>query len=68
MPEEKNIYDMKLHDMTGYDMTSDGEVFMSDGLVVTRVPGGWVYVMGKDRSACFVPYNDEFKPPDVEQA
>ena len=70
MPEEKNIYDMKLHDMIGFDMTVDGcpDGEVKDNLIITRVPGGWVYIGGMDRSACFVPYNDEFKPPNVEQA
>ncbi|KKM27257.1 hypothetical protein LCGC14_1576530 [marine sediment metagenome] len=61
MPKDKSIYDMKLHDMIGYDMSASDGISGKDGLIVTRVPGGWIYVMGKDRGACFVPYSSEFK-------
>ena len=63
MPKEKSIYDMKLHDMIGFDMTvdDDPEALVKDNMVITRVPGGWMYVAGIDRSACFVPYSPEFK-------
>jgi len=62
MPENKSIYDMKLHDMIGYDMSASDGTPGKDALIVTRVPGGWIYVMGKDRSACFVAYSSEFQP------
>ncbi len=67
MAKDKSIYDMKLHDMIGYDMTVDGDPNgdKKDDLVITRVPGGWMYVAGVDRSACFVPYSDEFRTKDT---
>lgn len=63
MPKEKSIYGMKLHDSIGYDMTVDGDPngTVKDNLMITRVPGGWMYIAGLDRSACFVPYSGEFK-------
>ena len=66
-PKEKSIYDMKLHDMIGYDMTVDGvpDGDKKDDLAITRVPGGWVYVAGVDRSACFVPYSEEFQQENL---
>ncbi len=60
---KKKIHGMKLHDMIGYNMTVDGDLKgqVEDNLTVTRVPGGWIYTAGMDRSACFVPYSEEFK-------
>ncbi|MCH9712522.1 MAG: hypothetical protein K0U20_07875 [Proteobacteria bacterium] len=36
------------------------ETIECKGLYITRVPGGWVYDSDQN-SACFVPYNEEFK-------
>ncbi len=62
MPKDKNIHDMKLHDMIAFDMIQDGsDDVVKESLIVARVPGGWMYIGGTDRSACFVPYSDEFR-------
>ncbi len=55
------LYSMKLH-----------EQLASPGLIITRVPGGWLYTDysengtgGVDQSTCFVPFNDEFQKPET---
>lgn len=42
----KTIYELDLHE----------SLEIEDGIVVMRVPGGWIY------EAVFVPYDDEFNP------
>jgi len=62
MSNEKCIYDLKLH-----------ETIVAEGQAVTRVPGGWIYILlgvdiDKHNSILaqpvpvFVPFNDEFDP------
>ena len=53
--KELNIYQMKLHQQEK----------VHDGLMVTRVPGGWIYetpdASGQYWSSCFVPFDNEFQ-------
>ena len=72
MAEEKNIYNLKLHE----------EMHFENGRFVMRVPGGWIYKFYNANTIAFpdskkiqththkidshyenvfVPYNDEFK-------
>lgn len=44
---EKELYNLKICEYTGFD-----------GVVYTRVPGGWTYEC--EKGVCFIPYNDEF--------
>lgn len=48
--EEKTMYDLKLNE--SMRITDYGQIY------ITRVPGGWIY---DGHTACFVPYNSEFK-------
>ena len=52
------LYEMKLHRMLEINET----------MVVTRVPGGWLYNSYTEHteSLAFVPYNDEFKYADTD--
>jgi len=49
------IYDLKLHESTK----------IYEGLIVTRVPGGWIYEIQKPMAnileIVFVPFNNEFQ-------
>lgn len=44
-----------------------GEHYLSNGILVLRVPGGWIFTQGKyedssgDRTSVFVPFSTEFK-------
>lgn len=54
--EDKNIYDMELHE----------RIFIqSAGFYVVRVPGGWIYIaefaIHSREEIVFVPFNEEFK-------
>ncbi len=57
MNEEKTIYDLKLHE----------QLKISTCIYVTRVPGGWLYDYYEDgqKTACFVPYSNEFINDDI---
>lgn len=51
---ENNIYNLELHEVT----------VITNGLHVTRVPGGWIYESFIDEvsiSSTFVPFNNEFQ-------
>ena len=57
---KKTIYDLKLHE----------SLLIDKFILVTRVPGGWIYILfgsvedgiDKDPMSTFVPYSNEFKP------
>lgn len=51
-----NIYALKLHET----------IEIKKGLIVTRVPGGWLYIhkelaIGSSDQTVFVPFNNEFQ-------
>ena len=55
------IYKMKLHET----------LMLDDCLLITRVPGGWIYEIsaetgtgGYSLTSVFVPYNNEFEYED----
>jgi len=59
-----DIYTMKLHD----------EITLYRGLEVVRVPGGWLYRFGSERSdgdwsitATFVPFDNEYHPSNINK-
>ena len=52
--QAKKLYNMDLHETIDIG---------DQGIIVTRVPGGWIYETGYARQTrVFVPYNDEFLP------
>ena len=52
MEKNKDIYKMKLHEAIKLDGYPD--------IVITRVPGGWIYGDWNIVGGCFIPYNKEF--------
>lgn len=59
----KSIYDLELHEVMEVEMSD------TDRAVISRVPGGWIYLLqvydliGRRDGVkfVFVPYNEEFK-------
>ena len=53
MEEEKTIYTLKLHEY----------MCVNGGVLITRVPGGWIYERTDSDSdiLVFVPFSNEFK-------
>lgn len=53
--EVDDIYKLKLHQSTN----------IAEGIIVTRVPGGWIYEFQKPQvnilQPVFVPFNNEFQ-------
>lgn len=49
--DSKKLYSLKLH-----------EDYTVDGVSITRVPGGWIYMFGM--GLIFIPFNNEFKEND----
>ena len=45
------LYYLDLHETTG----------AGNGTTITRVPGGWIYMLGPNSSPVFIPFNDEFE-------
>lgn len=37
-----------------------GEMLVSHGITIGRVPGGWIY--SSDVGCAFIPWSDEFQP------
>ena len=62
MAENKNIYDLELHEAEIVGQQNDE----TGGVICSRVPGGWVYTTchGPCMTSVFVPYSDEFAPKD----
>lgn len=58
---EKNLYEMKLHEMARANWDQNGAVCYD----VMRVPGGWIYTMfdksKESQSSVFVEYHNEFQ-------
>lgn len=56
----KDIYEMKLHEVTFLDVDS------ADHFVIYRVPGGWIYILKslslEKNPSFFVPFDNEFQP------
>jgi hypothetical protein len=56
METTKSIYDLKLHEWMQVD----------EYLIITRVPGGWIYEYRRPSvnilEPVFVPYSNEFNP------
>jgi len=50
MEDNKDIYNMTLHERVYYDRHR----------YVERVPGGWIYRRTTENSPVFVPYSSEF--------
>jgi hypothetical protein len=50
MDSTQMIYKMKLHEQIGIN-----------NMMITRVPGGWMYREMRLGDSCFVPFNEEFK-------
>lgn len=53
--EAKELYGLKLHE----------SMRLSNGTVIMRVPGGWIYdcwdcEVGTSKAGTFVPFNNEF--------
>ena len=58
----KTLYNLELHESLSTPF----------GIVIMRVPGGWLYdcwdtEVDKFKEGTFVPYNDEFKYLDIER-
>jgi hypothetical protein len=53
VPENKNIYNLSLHEMTITHL-------LCDFIKVLRVPGGWIYYYTSDIGT-FVPFDNEFQ-------
>lgn len=50
----------RLYNMDLFDRVTTEDV------VITRVPGGWIYESGvTSQTCCFIPFNNEFMPVDV---
>jgi len=56
MKEEQTIYTLKLHE----------HIVTSDSLIITRVPGGWIYEYSIVDSLVFVPFSGEFMGGKVD--
>lgn len=58
LADQKALYDMKLHETKGFDIGANKNI------MVTRVPGGWLYVIegGYGITTTFIPFvpNKEF--------
>ena len=53
---EKNIYELELHET----MMIERDEYV--GLIITRVPGGWLYGYRKDENSdVFVPFDNGFQ-------
>ncbi len=59
MIDEKTIYDLKLHEAIAKKVISNGKHITT--MLITRVPGGFLYMNDGLTLQTFVPYNDEFK-------
>ncbi|MDM1033807.1 hypothetical protein HX017_15405 [Myroides marinus] len=60
--DEKTIYDLKLHEAITLNVKINGDKQMT--IMVTRVPGGFLYHANDLDMQTFVPFNDEFKNSD----
>ena len=54
---EKNIYDLKLHQM----------LYIENLTTIIRVPGGWIYSFN-NASEVFVPFSTEFETFDQSKS
>ena len=66
---KRNIYSLGLHESTSIPVTIyQGENNKVINYTVTRVPGGWIYVLMEEPQVnFFVAYSEEFKrsPDDL---